>query len=32
MLMHYKEFYKINDYAEELAQNEIGVLKSTPVS
>lgn len=32
MLLHYKEFYKINDNAEELAQNEIGILKSTPVS
>ncbi|OOP57773.1 MAG: hypothetical protein AYP45_01500 [Candidatus Brocadia carolinensis] len=32
MLLHYKEFYKINDDAEELAQNEIGILKSTPVS
>ena len=29
MLLHYKEFYKMNDYAEELAQNEIGIIKTT---
>ena len=28
MLLHYKEFYKVNDYAIELAQNEIGIIKS----
>ncbi|NUN21905.1 MAG: 2-oxoglutarate ferredoxin oxidoreductase subunit beta [Candidatus Jettenia caeni] len=28
MLMHYKELYKINDYTEELAQDEIGIIKS----
>ncbi len=28
MLMNYKEFYKVNDYAEELATNEIGILKN----
>lgn len=27
MLLHYKEFYKINDHAEELAQDEIGIIK-----
>lgn len=27
MLNHYKEFYKINDNAEELASNEIGILQ-----
>lgn len=32
MLLHYKEFYKINDYAEALAENEIGIIKSAPRS
>ncbi|MEK6729273.1 MAG: thiamine pyrophosphate-dependent enzyme [Planctomycetota bacterium] len=29
MLMHYKEFYKVNDGVEELSQNEIGILRHT---
>jgi len=29
MLMHYKEWYKVNDHAEELAPNEIGIIKNT---
>ncbi|HHT9127380.1 MAG TPA: thiamine pyrophosphate-dependent enzyme [Candidatus Wujingus californicus] len=29
MLLHYKDFYKVNDNTVELAQNEIGILKYT---